>query len=536
MESINKKLLRQGFIHLNSGNLNSSVEIGVKLLNLDPSDIEATILLGLAYYKQKKYENSINYLHHAAIKKPFDKAIRIFYIENLIKIDKFQEALVIIENSNKLIDQELRIILKSTVLEKLGRFSEVIDELKMLTSNKFNLKKNELLAWNYELINNVNKAKFAAKAGLQIEIKNFKCNIVLVKCYLRKQKLKKVKKHLKQIDTSKISKVNFSIYYTLKGQYFEKIKKYNKAFNNYTKANLKLIETDEYKFLKGNNYYTKEVLERIKSYYSGYPKYNLLIPSEEKIVFMLGFPRSGTTLLENILKTHSKIKTIEEKPTLDGLLSYIFNKNNNIEDITNFDKKTLDKLQAQYIIDRNKFTDTNKKLIIDKLPLNLMHIGFIYRIFPNAKFILSIRDIRDVALSCYFQSFKINDAMANFLNWENTCNYLTSLILTGLDIIEKYPINIILVEYEELVKNPFKLTAEIIEFLGLEWENSMFNYRKKIKGRNINTPSYSMVNNKITTQQTQKWKNYKSHVDIIDVETIRTRLNTIFKNRKVLVG
>ena len=143
------------------------------------------------------------------------------------------------------------------------------------------------------------------------------------------------------------------------------------------------------------------------------------------------------------------------------------------------------------------------------MPLNIIHIGILYRIFPNAKFIISTRDIRDVALSCFFQNFAINDAMAYFLDWDTTQKYLKELLPLGLDILNKYPIEYTLIEYEKLVETPFEHVKRIIEFLGLDWQESIKHYRRKIKGKNINTPSYARISEKINAKQIQKWKNYQ---------------------------
>ncbi len=310
-------------------------------------------------------------------------------------------------------------------------------------------------------------------------------------------------------DRHKLSHTNISIYYSIKAQLFEKKEKYKKAFKNYKKSNRALTHTVTYRNLKGNNHYTMDKINLIKNYFSKQRELKPLVACETPITFMLGFPRSGTTLLENILNTHSEINSIEEQPTLDDILHEFLETPNSINKLESISEGEIKKLQQAYLKKRKRYCVSDEKIIIDKMPLNIIHIGILYRIFPNAKFIISTRDIRDVALSCFFQNFAINDAMAYFLDWDTTQKYLKELLPLGLDILNKYPIEYTLIEYEKLVETPFEHVKRIIEFLGLDWQESIKHYRRKIKGKNINTPSYARISEKINAKQIQKWKNYQ---------------------------
>ena len=175
---------------------------------------------------------------------------------------------------------------------------------------------------------------------------------------------------------------------------------------------------DKNRYLKNienkKNYFTKKNISKwtkVKSPSS------ILSP-----IFLVGFPRSGTTLLDTILRSHPKIKVIEEKPMVLKMISKI--KNNNLYSLENISPTEIQYLQEEYLSELKKHTNVDDKstLFIDKLPLNIINTGEILRIFPNARFILALRHPMDCVLSCFMQDFKLNDAMNNFLNLEDAAN------------------------------------------------------------------------------------------------------------------
>ena len=107
--------------------------------------------------------------------------------------------------------------------------------------------------------------------------------------------------------------------------------------------------------------------------------------------------------------------------------------------------------------------------------------------------------------------------MVNFLKWKDTNLYLSEVMNVGQLILSKYPIQRHWIKYEDLIEKPFEEVNKILEFLNLEWEESINNYRKNIKGRNINTPSYAEVGNKIHNKNTNRWQNYKKQTKSVEL-------------------
>ena len=158
------------------------------------------------------------------------------------------------------------------------------------------------------------------------------------------------------------------------------------------------------------------------------------------------------------------------------------------------------------------------KVFIDKLPLSIIDISLILRIFPKAKFILAIRHPLDCILSCFMQTFNLNDAMANFLNLKNTAElYNKSMKL--FDIYESiFKLDLHLIKYENLILSLKDETTKLLKFLDLNWEKEIDNYRSNALDKKINTPSYNQVTEKIYTRASGRWKNYKNEMhDIIPI-------------------
>ena len=270
---------------------------------------------------------------------------------------------------------------------------------------------------------------------------------------------------------------------------------------NIKHGNKLLNETiDKYK-----NFYTKNLFKKI-------PK--LKMPLNNKLFFLVGFPRSGTTLLDTIVRSHSKTIIIEEKPyLLNCRHSYFKNNNNYLEAILNIEENTIIELRNKYFEQLSSEYNVKDKVIVDKFPLSIVELGFIKVIFPEAKIIFSIRHPCDVILSCFLSSFKINEAMFNFLDWNNTIKFYNNV----LSLFETYESsldqNIHYIKYEDIV-NDFKNSIKsLLKFMNLNFEERLYKFYETANNREIiSTPSYNQVTNPLYKSSIGKWKKYKNYI------------------------
>ncbi len=140
-------------------------------------------------------------------------------------------------------------------------------------------------------------------------------------------------------------------------------------------------------------------------------------PAIEPPVFLVGFPRSGTTLLDQILDGHPRLQVMEEKPALFDIRSTIDTMPGGYPSALASLKETdIQNLRDRYLRNVERHIDRRPgTILVDKLPVNICSIPLIVRLFPNSRIILALRHPCDVVLSNFMQDYKLNDAMANFL-------------------------------------------------------------------------------------------------------------------------
>ncbi len=270
--------------------------------------------------------------------------------------------------------------------------------------------------------------------------------------------------------------------------------------------------------LESNRKFDKKIIfETIDKYSKFYNSKNLRnIPiiknkTKNRLFFLVGFPRSGTTLLDTILRTHSKITVLEERPYLLETRHKFFRENNNrLEALKNITAKQIHELRDFYFNKINFNNISEKEIIVDKLPLSIIELGFIKIIFPESKIILALRHPCDVVISCFFSYFKINEAMINFLKWDDTINFYNKTFELLENYEDNFNINYHRIRYEDLILNFKNQIHKLLEYVGLKYENELENYIKTAKKREkISTPSYSQVIKPLYTSSIGRWENFK---------------------------
>ena len=231
-------------------------------------------------------------------------------------------------------------------------------------------------------------------------------------------------------------------------------------------------------------------------------------------VFQVGFPRSGTTLLSYILDAHSGIDIMQETVVLQQTRQKLMAKSGAypalLAGLPDEDTRAAadDYLGACKAIGGVSL----EKVIVDKVPLNLIHIPLIVRLFPDARLVLSLRHPCDACLSCFMQNFGENNEMANFLDLEKTVQYYARVMSLWLKFAEHLPLNVHVVKYEDLVGNLEAEARKLIAFLGLPWEDGVLAYREKLQEKGfLKTPSYSQVVKPLYTDSLERWRHYGKH-------------------------
>ena len=231
-------------------------------------------------------------------------------------------------------------------------------------------------------------------------------------------------------------------------------------------------------------------------------------------VFLIGFPRSGTTLLDTILRSHPEIDVIEEKPLINSVEHVIKSRfKYSLDELHKLNMNDLDFLRKYYLeILRNSCDNKNTKILIDKFPFQTVCLPLINLLFPNSKIIFTHRNPYDTVLSCFQQSFEPNNAMSNFRSIESASEIYDLTMNMWIDYKTKLEINFITSKYEDLIDDFDTHISRILDFLNVKWDENIKNYRDTAyRRKKINTPSSSQVVQPLYKSSIDKWKNYEKY-------------------------
>jgi tetratricopeptide (TPR) repeat protein len=244
---------------------------------------------------------------------------------------------------------------------------------------------------------------------------------------------------------------------------------------------------------------------------------------EKSPVFLVGFPRSGTTLLEQILDSHPQLQALDERPTVGVMLQTherIVARRR--EAATALTSAELEELRNAYFGEASKHLKREPgRTLVDKFPLNLINAYHIWRVFPDAKFILAIRHPCDVCLSCFMQNFALNEAMIVFTNLEDTAYTYASVMNLWQEFTQGLPLRYHMIRYEDLVENMEDEARRLLKFLDIEWSDAVLDHVEHARHRGvIRTPSYHQVTQPIYKTAKYRWKRYAKELEPI-METLR---------------
>ena len=297
------------------------------------------------------------------------------------------------------------------------------------------------------------------------------------------------------IEEEKLPEVqNFKMYYSLSKSYFD--------INN-KELGFKYLEfASNFKLKEIENSYKKQSkdFKKIKEYFQINKKISGISNNFKTTpIFILGMPRSGTSLIEQIVSNHSSVYGGGELNTLPLAIE-----NSNWENNENF-IETLKLISNEYLFKISKFSE--KKFITDKLPGNFKWIGFILNSMPESKILHLERNPMAICWSIYKSEFS-NPDMAFTYKQE----YIAQFYLLYKDLMNfwknKYPNQFINIVYEEFVEDYGNNIKKIFQKLNLEWEDHLLEFYKN--KRPVETSSFQQVRKKIYQKSSEEWKKYKN--------------------------
>ncbi len=286
------------------------------------------------------------------------------------------------------------------------------------------------------------------------------------------------------------------LYFAL-GNAYEQTENFEQATKYFTKGNKLKDTTDHYDFQQDLSLCTN--IKNISAMEFPLLPYTSKKSNTKQLIYILGLPRSGTSLIEHILSSHSEVFAGGETSLTNGILRNMNNK-------TQPYQETVERIRQAY--QTHPRLQTTCSMITDKMPSNFLWIGMIQKIFPDAKIIHSKRDPIATCWSLFKNYFTSNHFNYAY-NIENIAKYyaLYQNMITHWQ--QEYPHSFYTLNYETLTENQEEETRKLLEYCGLDFEESCLNFHEN---KNIITTASSLqLRQEMYQNSSNEWKKYKEH-------------------------
>jgi len=498
-----------GVALLKKGSIDEAEQCQRKALLLRENYSEAWEGLGAIYLYKDDSNMAIDSYRQALVCSPES-------IAALCGLARSFNMICLYEQANEKIKQALHIaphnnearLVQSQIFISLGRLDEALENcnhiLKRSPEEKMAL---SLLASIYEKKNQPEKAYNYLKPLLSDPnpgIETIVCFASVSKSINRVDEAIKMMEDALQSSSYLQSDHRRHLYFAL-GKAHDSLHNYKMAFKNYESGN-------QLKQTCFNRFSFKHAIDAtIKVFDKDFLTKHSLKSSSTRPVFIIGMPRSGTSLVEQIISSHPQVFGAGERNSINditkGATKALGSEKTYPECLTEAGEDDLS-LFAKSYIDYLDGLDPDVSRVTDKMPSNYLHIGLIHTLFPKAHIIHCMRNPLDTCLSCYFQDFGTNHP------WIYDLKDIASVYKEYLRMMRYWQneLNIPMynVKYEELVENQEKISRELISYIGLEWDEQCLQFHKN--QRFIWTASYDQVRQPMYKKSTARWKNYEQQL------------------------
>ena len=230
-------------------------------------------------------------------------------------------------------------------------------------------------------------------------------------------------------------------------------------------------------------------------------------------VFIVGFPRSGTTLVEEILAGHPLVCTTGERDGLDVGTREFFGSAGGLDRLAAADATELLVFREKYWRRlRELGLDFDRKVLVDKQPYNTVKLPLIAKLFPEANIIFVTRDPRDVVFSCFRSRFSMNPSNYEFLTLDGTARLYASVMQLADTFRVLLPLSVHDLRYEDLIDDFAGRGAALFRFIGLEGRDAVWDPARRTKGRGIATPSAVQIARGINRSGIGSWQRYATQL------------------------
>ncbi len=491
------------------GDFQEADRISRNLLRLVPNEVRTLRLLARIARQFQHYEFSTGTLARCVETRPRDAALGLEYGYSLAASRKYPEALEQCQRVIELAPEMLEVYdLKAEVLFNLGRYQETIEIYRELSKVPERRALRLLhLGKVLKTVGEVDEATEFYHRALESESRLGQAwwELADLKTYrFSDDEIESMRQLLKSEEVSPLDKalIQFAL-----GKALEDAQQFEESFQHYQAANNAYSSIRPYTYTSQN--------ERFRSFFTS--EYFAGVKDQgnqtDAPVFVVGLPRSGSTLLEQILSCHSQVDGTQE---LDEIVSIARAVNDPSQPREGQYPQSLAKLSAEQIqglaqryLDYAQPYRQQAPFFVDKAPHNFHHIGLIKTLFPNARIIDIRRNPMASGWSLYRQFF--SDSFPFSYSLETIGKYYNDYIALMNHWHEVLPGQILTVRYEDLVADFPATVNTVLTYCGLEFEEACLDFH--LNKRAVATPSSEQVRQPLYSDAVEHWKNYEAFLE-----------------------
>lgn len=508
-----ESLMQQAVQLHKAGRLLQALDIYKRCLEIIPDNSDALYYLGYLYHQASDNANAEIYLKRAVNNEPGNVAF-------LMGLSLVYEALDKLPLAEKLLSKVIKLM--PDMAEAHSNYGVVLRDLGKVDSAISHLKKAIELKPDYaEAHYNLGVAladlgdKVSAEASYRTALKyrpnyaNVLRNMVDIAAITAEDddEIEQIKQLLRSNQLSSGEKI--ALHFSL-GKILDSNAEYNEAFEHFSSGNQLKRKTISHDLTTTRKY----IDECIDSFNRQFLDQCTVSNNQTELpVFIVGMPRSGTTLVEQILSCHPEVYAAGEQSLMREIRNKIDKK---VEGIESLSAKLSTLSQEDLLLFSEMYLDTTKNLLkerdvsrmTDKMPLNFLYIGLIAILFPGARIIHCNRDPMDTCLSNYTQlfvrgnefSYDLNELGEFYQEYQRLMQHWNNLL----------PERIFNIDYESLVSDMQNQVERLLKFIGLPWDDACLEFYKH--KRAVQTASNWQVRKPVYTDSVKRWENYRDQL------------------------
>jgi Tfp pilus assembly protein PilF len=475
-----------GQLHLRNGDVARSHKMLLRARELGPDNLEALNALGICLTLMGRPKEALEAFDHGLGLAPDAPFLLVHRAQALENVGRLREAQASLEQ----------------VIARTPNEARALEHLASLCVRR----------------GDMTKAREYATRALNVTAPLPAATIALAAADLSERNYEAVRARMAPLaGEPRIGPVNQSIALGLLGDAFDGLDKPAVAFASYTKAREALRGPME-AMLKGQESAIARV-RRLTDYFGAAPiaPWRPGASAQSGPVathaFLVGFPRSGTTVLEQALASHPYVRTMEEVDCLGDAVGEFFYAENGMGRFATLGEGELARYRDIYwqrVADGGVAAD--RAVFVDKMPLNSVHLGLVARLFPQAKILFAVRDPRDVVLSCFRRRLVMTAHMYELATLDGAASFYDAVMRLSALYREQLGLPFLDLRHEDMIADFDGEARRVCAFLGIEWRDSMRNFAADARGRDIKTPSAMQVVRGLNKDGVGQWRRFAAQM------------------------